>query len=266
MESGASENQDGYFDVVSYFVRGRNALVTRARMTELYLDYYLHQGQHGYEHQPSHDGMIKEALAALVLHCASRPWNETIGWTIHLEALGLNLFVTGDNPNGRVVGQLFSENVRKTGQNLFCADVVRGTDEPRRSAVDFEGEKVLRAVEAFYARSEQRPARFFELEEEDYVMVSAQPDCDQDWLERLTQGDVEGLDRLETLSLLETRKYHWECGCNQKRMMEVLLPVMVRDPEGLFGTETSIRMGCPRCGARHVITREALEGFIESRA
>ena len=266
MESGASENQDGYFDVVSYFVRGRNALVTRARMTELYLDYYLHQGQHGYEHQPSHDGMIKEALAALVLHCASRPWNETIGWTIHLEALGLNLFVTGDNPNGRVVGHLFSENVRKTGQNLFCADVVRGTDEPRRSAVDFEGEKVLRAVEAFYARSEQRPARFFELEEEDYVMVSAQPDCDQDWLERLTQGDVEGLDRLETLSLLETRKYRWECGCNQKRMMEVLLPVMARDPEGLFGTETSIRMGCPRCGARHVITREALEGFIESRA
>lgn len=265
MESSSIENSEGALEVLSYFVRGRNALVTRSRMTDLYLDYYLHQGQHGYQHLPVHDGLLKEALAALVLHCASRPWNEMIGWTVHLDNAGLNLFVTGDNPKGRIVGQLFSENVRKTGQNLFCADVVRGTDQPRRSSVDFEGENVFRAVEAFYARSEQRPARFFELEEEDYVMVSAQPDCDEEWLAGLSQEDVGRLDELETLSLLERRYYRWECGCNQQRMMEVLVPVMAQDPEGLFGGETLIRMGCPRCGARHVITREALEGFIAAR-
>ena len=265
MESSSIENSEGALEVLSYFVRVRNALVTRSRMTDLYLDYYLHQGQHGYQHLPAQDGLLKEALAALVLHCASRPWNEMIGWTVHFDRAGLNLFVTGDNPKGRIVGQLFSENVRKTGQNLFCADVVRGTEQPRRSSVDFGEENVFRAVEAFYARSEQRPARFFELEEEDYVMVSAQPDCDEEWLSGLSQKDVERLDELETLSLLERRYYRWECGCNQQRMMEVLVPVMAQDPEGLFGGETLIRMGCPRCGARHVITREALEGFIADR-
>ena len=63
--------------VRSYFVRERNALVARADFGELYVDYYLHQGQYGYSHTPSHDGMLKEALAALTLHCAGAPWSAT---------------------------------------------------------------------------------------------------------------------------------------------------------------------------------------------
>jgi molecular chaperone Hsp33 len=252
-------------EVRSYFVRGRNALVTRATLTDLYLDYYLHQGQHGYQHQPEHDGMLKEALAAVVLHCASRPWNEMAAWTLHFDALGLNLFVTGENTTGKIVGQLFTENVKKTGGNVFYADQVRGSAPKRRSAADFEGESVFGAVEAFYARSEQRLARMFEIEPEDYVFISAQPDCDEVWLSALDVAAVRELDRNETLSLLEKRAYRWECGCSQQRMFEVLESVMVRDPEGLFGGEPSLRIGCPRCGARHVISREALEGFIASR-
>ncbi|HEY2343571.1 MAG TPA: disulfide bond chaperone, partial [Chthoniobacteraceae bacterium] len=52
-------------EVRSYFVRQRNVLVARADFGELYVDYYLHQGQHGYQHAPFHDGMLKEALAGL---------------------------------------------------------------------------------------------------------------------------------------------------------------------------------------------------------
>jgi molecular chaperone Hsp33 len=62
-------------EVRSYFVRGRNALVTRAALGDLYIDYYLHQGQLGRQHAILHDGMLKEALAACLLHGASRPWN-----------------------------------------------------------------------------------------------------------------------------------------------------------------------------------------------
>jgi molecular chaperone Hsp33 len=105
----------------------------------------------------------------------------------------------------------------------------------------------------------------FEIEPEDYVFISAQPDCDEVWLSALDVAAVRELDRNETLSLLEKRAYRWECGCSQQRMFEVLESVMVRDPEGLFGGEPSLRIGCPRCGARHVISREALEGFIASR-
>jgi molecular chaperone Hsp33 len=253
-------------EVRSYFVRQRNVLVARADFGELYVDYYLHQGQHGYQHAPFHDGMLKEALAGLTLHCASRPWNETSAWTVHFQSPLLNLFVTGNNQLGTVVGQIFTDEVKDTGQNLFLADVVRGHEQARRSAVEFEGNEPFRAIERYYAQSEQRPARYFRFGPEDFVMVSAQPGCDFDWFERLTEEEVRVLDQKETLSLLEQRFYRWECGCTQERMLAVLAPIMRADPEGLFGEETLLRMSCPRCGARHTITRETLEAFVERTA
>ena len=62
MEMGSEETSQG-LPVRSYFVRARNALVARADFGELYVDYYLHQGQYGYHHAPEHDGLLKEALA-----------------------------------------------------------------------------------------------------------------------------------------------------------------------------------------------------------
>lgn len=251
-------------EVRTYFVRGRNALLARADFGELYVDYYLHQGQHGHQHVPRHDEMLKEALAALTLHCASRPWNESWAWTIHFTNPLLNLFVTGDNRFGKIVGQLFTENVKDDAYPLFLAELVRERGEPRRSVVELDRDKadVLGAVERFYAMSEQRPARYFRHGPEDFVMVSAQPQCDLAWFESLDDAAIRVLDQTEQLSLLEVRRYRWECGCTQERMLGVLAPIMRRDPEGLFGDESSIRMSCPRCGARYVVTREALEAYI----
>ena len=112
-------------EVRSYFVRGRNALLTRADFGELYVDYYLHQGQLGAQHAPGDDELLKQALAAVTLHAASRPWSESVAWTIHLQEPLLNLFVAGDNRRGTVIGQLFTEDVKDVGQQLFVADVVR---------------------------------------------------------------------------------------------------------------------------------------------
>src|SRR3954469_13528161 len=263
MEAEASEPTPG-LEVRTYFVRGRNAMVARGDFGELYVDYYLHQGQHGYQHLPAHDEMLKEALAALTLHCASQPRQEIVAWTIHFQEPLLNLFVTGNNRLGTVAGQLFTENVKDKGHNLFLSDVVRDDDAPRRSAVVFEGTDLFRAVEHLYAQSEQRPARYFQLGPEDFVMLSAQPGCDTDWLAQLDDDAVRTLDERETLSLLEQRVYHWECGCSHERMLAILAPIMQSDPEGLFGGEAVIRMSCPRCGARHTITREALEAFLSS--
>ena len=266
MESGIEPAApESSLEVRSYFVRGRNALLARAHLGELYLDYYLHQGQLGVQHSPSHDGMMKEALAAMVLHCASRPWNEVAAWTLHFECPSMNLFVVGDNPKGRIVGQIFTEDVKKTGRNLFCADVVRGVSSPGRSTVEFQGDTVFGAFEWFYAQSEQRVARVFEIQPEDFVLISAQPDCEEGWIEGLTLEDVRSMDARETLSLLETRQYRWECGCNQARMLDVLVPVLKSDPEGLFGEDLAIRMSCPRCGSKYLITRETLEAHAQCR-
>lgn len=250
-------------EVRTYFVRGRNALLARADFGSLYVDYYLHQGQHGYQHAPKFDGMLKESLAALTLHCASRPWNEAWAWTIHFHRPLLNLFVTGDNRRGIVVGQMFTENVKDDGRNLFCADLVRERSDSRRSTIEFTGSDPFTIVEQYYAQSEQRPARYFRHGPEDFVMISAQPGCDLGWFLNLNDESVQMLDESETLSLLEQRAYRWGCGCSQERMFSILGPIMRTDPTGLFGDEHLRRVSCPRCGALHMITREALEAYVK---
>lgn len=252
-------------EVRTYFVREHNALVARAEFSDLYVDYYLHQGQLGVQHSPEHDQLFKEALAAMTLHCASRPWSESHAWTVHFQRPLLNLFVTGDNEAGTVVGQIFTENVKDTGRNLFLADWVKNRVPARRSSVEFTGSDPFRAVEAFYSASEQRPARLFRYDEEDFVFVAAQPDCDFDWFNGLDDEAIRSLDKNATLSLLETRRYRWHCGCTEERMLQVLSAPMKSDPEGLFGEDPVLRMRCPRCGRRYVITRETLEAYIAAR-
>lgn len=250
-------------EVQSLFVRERNALLTRADFSDLYVDYYLYQAQYGYQHDPKHDGLFKEALAALTLHCASRPWKESSAWTVHFEDPLLNLFVTGENMHGRVTGQIFTKDVKQVASNRFLAETVRTSGQLHRSVVDFTGTDPLAAAETYYSRSEQRPARFFRSDTDAFLMVSAQPDCDLAWLEALDEKNAWAMDQHETLSLLEKRVYHWECGCNHEKMCSVLGSVAQRDSESLFGDSPQLSMSCPRCGARYVITREALEAFIK---
>jgi molecular chaperone Hsp33 len=42
-------------------------------------------------------------------------------------------------------------------------------------------------------------------------------------------------------------------------MLEFMLPVFQRQADDLFCGDPSVTIVCPRCGARHVVTREALE-------
>lgn len=256
---------DAGHEVRTYFVRNRNVLLARADFGELYVDYYLHLGANQIAVAPEHDALFKRALAAFTLHCASRPWNELTAWTINVQQPLVNLFLVGDNGTGAITGRVFDENVKEGPENLFFADVVRGNQPKRRSAVTFEGADPMAAVEKFYTQSEQRGARYFQLGEEDFAMVSEHPDCDLDWYRALTPAQVRTLDEAETLVLMEQRIYRWHCGCNQERMMEVLTPTMKHDPEALFGDEPKLEMRCPRCGARHTITREALEAFVAGK-
>ncbi|HVS54428.1 MAG TPA: Hsp33 family molecular chaperone HslO [Opitutaceae bacterium] len=261
-ETTPPNTADAGLEVRTYFVRNRNALLARADFGDLFVDYYLHLSANQLSVAPEHDAMFKRALAAFTLHCASRPWNELIAWTINFQQPLVNLFLTGDNETGAITGRVFDENVKEGPENLFFADVVRGAQPKRRSAVTFEGADAMVAVEKFYRQSEQRGARYFQLAEEDFAMVTEHPDCDLAWFDALTPERMRTLDATETLALMERRIYRWHCGCNQQRMMEVLAPTMKEDPEGLFAGDAKIEIRCPRCAARHTITREALEAFV----
>lgn len=252
-------------EVRTHFVRSRNVLVARMNFSELYVDYYLHLGTHHLRPAEAHDALFKRALAGFVLHCASRPRNEMTAWTLNFQEPRVNLFLTGDNELGTVTGRIFDENVRELPENVFYSDVVRRAQPKRRSAVSFTGADPLAAVEKFYAQSEQRPARFFQLGEEEFALVCEHPDCDSAWFAALDVEAVRAMEKNETLSLLETRVCRWHCGCNQARMLEVLAPVMRQDADGLFAGEPLITIQCPRCAARHTVTREALEAFVADK-
>lgn len=261
-ETTPPNTADAGLEVRTYFVRNRNALVARADFGDLFVDYYLHLSANQIRIAPEHDAMFKRALAAFTLHCCSRPWHEMTAWTINFQSPLLNIFLTGDNETGAVTGRVFDENVKEGPENLFFADVVRDNQPKRRSTVSFEGGDPINAVEKFYAQSEQRGARYFQIGEEEFVMVTEHPDCDMRWFTDLSTEAVRKIDDTETLALMERRIYRWHCGCNQERMMEVLAPTMKQDPEALFGDEQKLEIRCPRCGARHTVTREAMEAFI----
>jgi molecular chaperone Hsp33 len=262
MSDSTEADQPECMEVLSFFCRKRNALLVQATFETLFVDYYLHLGSKNVQYSREEDQLMKDSLVAITLHCASRPRNELSAWTIHLQSPLLNLFVAGDNPRSSIVGQLFKENVKEVSENLLYVKTVRDRDPMRTSVVNFQGNDLFRAVEYYYRQSEQRPVRYFEHPEEQFSMLCAQPDCDMDWFQSLDSAAIKNLKDKEELSLLETRHYKWECGCNLERIYEVLVPTMKSDPQALFEDEETLRISCPRCGVRYVVTREGLEAFI----
>lgn len=245
------------------FVRHRNVMLVQADLGPLLVDYYLHLADHNLRPSPGHDGLLKQALMAFTLHAAARPRNEHLAWTIGLQEPPLNLFLAGDNEDCIVTGRLFTENVREAARNVFFSEVMAGRGaEKRRSVVNFNGTDLLRAAEAFYTDSEQRPARFFDLGDEHYAMLLSHPDCDEAWLRNLTRAKVQTLATTETLARIERRLYRWHCGCEQRKILAALAPAARADLADLFGEAEIIQVQCPRCAATHTVTREAMEAWL----
>lgn len=250
-------------EVTVDFVRHRNVLLVRGDLSPLFVDYYLHLAEHQLKPAPEHDRLLKDLVAAFALHCASRPRNEHLGWTLGLQDPRVNLFVVGDNEDCTLTGRLFTENVREAERNVFYADLMpRRGAERRRSVVNFEGADIFRAAEAYYATSEQRTARYFDLGDDHYALLLSHPDCDEAWLRAVDLAGVKALADTETLARIERRAYRWECGCTQQKIMTALAPAARDDFGGLFHGDESIHVQCPRCAAGHIITREAMEAFL----
>jgi molecular chaperone Hsp33 len=250
-------------EVTIDFVRHRNVLVVRGDLGPLFVDYYLHLADHRLKPAPEHDRLFKDLVAAFALHCASRPRFEHLAWTVGLQDPRLNLFVTGDNEDCTLAGRIFTENVREAAKNVLYSDLMpRRGAEKRRSVVDFEGADLFQAVESYYARSEQRIARYFDLGEDNHAMLVSHPDCDEAWLKGVDLAAVRSLPETETLARIERRAYRWNCGCDQAKILGALAPAAREDFAGLFEGDESIHVQCPRCAAGHVVTREAMEAYL----
>ncbi len=249
----------------SRFVRGRNVLFAMADFGPLYVDYYLHLKDNHIEQAAEPDRFLKAGLALFSLHCVSRPRNDILAWTLNFQQPLMNLFFAGDTGTGDVVGRVYTENVKEAPENAFYQDLVRRNREPHRSVVAFEGGDMIKAVETFYHFSEQRPARFFQVEPETFAIVAAHPDYDEEWFKALTVDQVRTLDATEEVVDLETRFVRWRCGCNQSRILQALAPIFLQDPESLFLEEELIEVMCPRCAGKYRISRETMEAYVADR-
>jgi molecular chaperone Hsp33 len=160
-----------------------------------------------------------------------------------------------------VVGRVFTENVKEAEENVFYQESVKGNKPLHRSVVPFQGNDPLFAVEEFYRRSEQRPARFFRVDTETYAIVTAHPDYDREWFKELTVDDLRVLNVTETITPLETRVVKWSCGCDQRRILHALDPVWRASPEELFLGEELIEVNCPRCAGKYRVSQEMMEAY-----
>ena len=251
-------------EIRSFFVRKRNALLVRGRMSPVYLDYYLHLMQHQLKNEDPADSMLKDLLAALTLHLCSRPQDETVAWTINVQEPLMNLFVAGGSRPGRVTGRVFTEDVLERETSLFVEQTVRPNHQPRQSMVEMTDTDMLKAVEAFYSQSEQRLTRLFRLEEEEFVQVSAEPDCDEEWLAALQLEDILAIHAHEHLTLLETRGYIMECGCSPERLYPMISRLPDHDLDYVF-EEGFASMQCPRCAARYKVSRDMFSDWLAAQ-
>ncbi|RYD18148.1 MAG: disulfide bond chaperone [Verrucomicrobiaceae bacterium] len=252
------EVSEEFTKIESIFVRHRNALLLRGQFTPVYTDYYLHLMQHSIRPPAELDQMLKDSLAVLALHLTARPWAETIAWTANLRAPRVNLFVTGSSVEESIAGRVFTEDVREPDRNFFYSQTLIEGHEPRTSTMEVEGKDPFDWVSQYYCQSEQRPARAFRLEDENFALVAAQPDCDLEWLEALDATAVAAISEQEETTLLETRRFRFHCGCTLDRILPVLGGWKDRLDELFEGAE-HISIQCPRCAGRYQVTRDMIQ-------
>ena len=252
------EITEEFTKIESIFVRHRNALMLRGQFTPIYTDYYLHLMQHSIRPPGELDQMLKDALAMLTLHLVARPWAETIAWTANLRAPRMNLFVTGSSVQEAITGRVFTEDVREPDRNFFYAQTTTNESrEPRLSTLEIDGKDPVSWISQYYNQSEQRPARAFRLEDENFALVAAQPDCDMEWLEALDDDTVASILDNEETTLLETRRFRFHCGCTLDKILPILGGWRER-LDDLFEAADFINLQCPRCAAKYRVTRDMI--------
>ncbi len=231
--------------------------MVRADFTPVFTDYYLHLMDIGERHPENLDAPLKDLIAALTLHLVARPWAETIAWTANLRAPRVNFFATGSSVNEYIVGRVFTKDVREPDRNFLYAQTSVPGQKPRNSTIEVETTEPLEWIERFYQQSEQRPGRAFRLPDDTYVLIAAQPDFDEEWLQGLTDESVAEILETEKTKVLETRKFKFACGCSLEKILPTL-SAWKDKPEELFGEDKTLNLQCPRCAKKYQVSRSDL--------
>ncbi|MBI4586550.1 MAG: Hsp33 family molecular chaperone HslO [Planctomycetes bacterium] len=248
---------------LTYLDRQRDLLLVYGDPAPLHRDLELHLLSCGLRHDRRTAGLLKDGLTAMALYLISRPRFESFGWTISLQRPRLNLFFAGSARENTVVGRAFLENVQPAPRHLFYAQISRPFGELQTSSVEVEGSDIFKMVEQFCSRSDQQPVRFFRGKGPRAALASPFPGADRNWFRSAGAAEVMELENSGGLKLIADRSVLFRCGCDRKMITAIVVKLYRQDPEELFRGDPEVEVECPRCGAKHAVTREQ---FKESSA
>lgn len=250
--------QPDFSVIESVFIRHRNCLLLRGEFTPIYTDYYLHLMQHGLRNAPTIDSDFKKILAYFTLHMVSRPWAEYHAWTLNLKSpYTANLFVCGSSLTESVAGRAFVEDIRIPEENMLYTQMIRNSEKPQTSVIVMHGDEAESWVEDYYRQSEQRGARCFDLGNDCFALLVAQPDADCDWLQEADVDLIEHIDKREETKVLEKRRFRFQCGCTIEKILPTL-KAMKGDLADILSEKGEIEVTCPRCAAVYRVTTDML--------
>jgi molecular chaperone Hsp33 len=242
----------------SYLDSPRDLLLVVGDPRPLHRDLELHLLSLGIRHDDATMDLLKDGLSALALYQTSRPRFQSFGWTINLQKPPRNLFFTGSPGEGTVVGRAFLENVERAPSDRFYAQTVWPHGESRTSAVEMQAADVFIMVEEFGRKSDQLPLRLFRGDEGRVALLLAFPDAPREWFMLAQAEEVFALEREGGMKLVNEHEVVFRCGCDARRIAQVLGSIYRERPEELFEDDPTLEAECPRCGAKYQISREDL--------
>ncbi len=207
--------------------------------------------------------LMREGLAATALHLVTRPLDENIGITVNIKTPPINLFLAASPGDSTLTGRAFTEGVKTSETSRFFLQAYRQTAEPSQSTIDVDGLDVLGMFEDYYARSEQNPGRFFDLDDDRFLFVLSLPEAPDRAVTELDRDGARALLEEPGLQPIEDRHIRFHCGCTKEKMLSALHTIFSQSVEELFQGDAEVESYCPRCGARWSVTREEFARELE---
>lgn len=242
--------------------RDNDVLVTVGDFGPLFAAYLDHVRRWESEPDGFSQTLMRQGLGAAVLHLSTRPRGEAMGWTLHVHQPPTNLFLTADSGEATVTGRVYTEGVKPSDSSRMYVQISRRGGPPTQSMVEVHGLDVLEMFEQYYGQSEQTPARFFEITDEQFIMILGLPEADAGFVKGLTRDGTLDLLHADLRPLGETT-YTFQCSCNSDRMLEVVRGLFADNPQELFRGDDGVEVYCPRCGRRWWVDRATFDAAAD---
>ncbi|NNF06246.1 MAG: hypothetical protein HKN21_05765 [Candidatus Eisenbacteria bacterium] len=251
----------GSVTVHRYMDNKHNAMLATGTFTALIAAF----SEHANRWEAPLDGltytMMRQGLSGMVLHLSFRPNDENIGMTVNFKQPPINVFLSGDASESWVTGRAFVEGVKTTESSRLFMQTHRRKSGATQSMIEITGLDLLEVFEQYFKQSVQTPARFFELDKDQFAMILGLPNADRSWIENFTPDQkLFGIWK-KTLEPLDQREFKFHCGCTPEKMVKAVHSIFGEDPDALFKGEDEVEVSCPRCGTRWTLTESQFNEF-----